>query len=474
MNSRYLPFLVIAAFVAIPVAATIPCTDWWTASPVPVSVSWGGTEFLDTQFGDLGEGFLLKWRTEWSGTSFSHTEALFDVRDVNDPNQVWTRFEAGGIDGPGGSIIESCDGARCVLYISTNYGPYYRSLVSVTASGPVEVNLPLHGPAEVFADRVFQAPSLDWGETALGYIDVSDPASPVILGQLQGAVRGKPWAMNANCALVFALTGLQYVDFSDPAFPLVRSSDPVSGYFNWLGRAGDLVVFSGSSGTYAVDSSNPDSIAVAWSLPERATALTVQGHMAVMSFGSSNPLLQVYDLSAGTPVPVGAPFGAGTSALKSLVWWRETVYTGTGPAWNLVNIEAPSLIGTTTSIYSRIYVEEESLISASGIFPLHCGPVTTVQPVGSTRFDLVAVPNPFNPQTEISFNLAEAAKVRLSVYDYRGMKVRTLVAGLMGEGPQRLIWDGRDDEGNGVASGAYIVRLFADREFTTTKLTLLE
>lgn len=68
-------------------------------------------------------------------------------------------------------------------------------------------------------------------------------------------------------------------------------------------------------------------------------------------------------------------------------------------------------------------------------------------------------PNPFNPKTTISFEIARAGSVELTVYDAAGRKVRTLVDGALGAGPHDVAWDGTDDTGQRVASGVYRARL---------------
>ncbi|MCG3121638.1 MAG: hypothetical protein ALAOOOJD_04841 [bacterium] len=70
-------------------------------------------------------------------------------------------------------------------------------------------------------------------------------------------------------------------------------------------------------------------------------------------------------------------------------------------------------------------------------------------------------PNPFNPQTMIQYQLPEASRVTLTIYNLFGQEVRTLVAGQREAGYHAEIWDGRDDFGRKVASGVYFYRLSA-------------
>jgi len=81
-------------------------------------------------------------------------------------------------------------------------------------------------------------------------------------------------------------------------------------------------------------------------------------------------------------------------------------------------------------------------------------------------------PNPFNPSTSIRYTRKNAERVRLVVYNMLGQKVRTLADQEMTAGSYVAMWDGRDDRGNQLASGAYYYRL-ESKSFTTTRSMLL-
>lgn len=70
-------------------------------------------------------------------------------------------------------------------------------------------------------------------------------------------------------------------------------------------------------------------------------------------------------------------------------------------------------------------------------------------------------PNPFNPSTNIRYQLPESAQVRLSVYTLNGALVRVLENGIQNAGEHQSIWNGENSQGNAVASGVYIYRLEA-------------
>ena len=86
-------------------------------------------------------------------------------------------------------------------------------------------------------------------------------------------------------------------------------------------------------------------------------------------------------------------------------------------------------------------------------------------------------PNPFNPETWIPYQLASPAEVTLTLYDVTGRVVRTLHLGHQAAGMYRsksraAYWDGRNAQGEPVASGIYFYTLVAG-EFTATGKMLI-
>jgi hypothetical protein len=83
-------------------------------------------------------------------------------------------------------------------------------------------------------------------------------------------------------------------------------------------------------------------------------------------------------------------------------------------------------------------------------------------------------PNPFNPETQISYSLPQEADVRLVVYNMLGQRVRLLVDGYQSAGNNTVTWDGRDENGEQVATGVYFYRLRAGEFVQTKKMSLVK
>lgn len=83
-------------------------------------------------------------------------------------------------------------------------------------------------------------------------------------------------------------------------------------------------------------------------------------------------------------------------------------------------------------------------------------------------------PNPFNPETTISYSVKEAGRVKLEVYNLKGQKVRTLVDEEHASGHYKKFFDSRDDRGRKLASGVYLLRMQAPGYHKTTKMILMQ
>jgi hypothetical protein len=88
---------------------------------------------------------------------------------------------------------------------------------------------------------------------------------------------------------------------------------------------------------------------------------------------------------------------------------------------------------------------------------------------------LLNYPNPFNPETWIPYQLAEATEVTISIYALNGNLIRTLSLGHRSVGTyhsksQAAYWDGRNEIGERVASGVYIYTFTAGKFSATGKM----
>jgi hypothetical protein len=88
-------------------------------------------------------------------------------------------------------------------------------------------------------------------------------------------------------------------------------------------------------------------------------------------------------------------------------------------------------------------------------------------------------PNPFNPECWIPYILSEQCHVIIKIYNITGQLIRTLDLGIKEPGiyvdkDSAAYWDGRNDEGEEVASGVYFYRLYAGDKVSTKKMVILK
>jgi hypothetical protein len=131
--------------------------------------------------------------------------------------------------------------------------------------------------------------------------------------------------------------------------------------------------------------------------------------------------------------------------------------TATGyQTMNFDNINISANQNTTLNINMLISANEDEII-----------PVTATALNGN-------FPNPFNPETVISYSLKDAGDVRLEIYNLKGQRIRSLVNGRQNTGNYRVLFDARDDNGRQLGSGIYLYRLTTGGYTSTRKMMLME
>ncbi len=167
----------------------------------------------------------------------------------------------------------------------------------------------------------------------------------------------------------------------------------------------------------------------------------------------------------------------GTDVTDSLSYTVKTIYDGQGPSgfggtqYQDVAVLGDAdgdgryelaVINTTSDPYFEIL--EWGNITAVLNKPDHIPSKFVLHP---------NFPNPFNPSTEIAYEVARANRVTVEVFDLLGRKVKTLVDEFQGIGQYRVRWDGTDDAGDQVSSGVYVYTLRAGDFVASRKMTLL-
>ncbi|HOX26089.1 MAG TPA: Ig-like domain-containing protein [Candidatus Krumholzibacteria bacterium] len=159
---------------------------------------------------------------------------------------------------------------------------------------------------------------------------------------------------------------------------------------------------------------------------------------------------------------------AGRAAVPAAVTWDPT-------RWMAILTPAEAL--EATALYEACLTTAVTDTADNALLGGYCWTFTTGTSFGAgvpeaTRLG-PNVPNPFNPQTRMTFDVGQSDEVRLAIYGLDGRLVRTLFSGRLGRGRHTADWDGLDDAGREVAAGAYVARLETSHVARSRKMTLL-
>ncbi len=159
-----------------------------------------------------------------------------------------------------------------------------------------------------------------------------------------------------------------------------------------------------------------------------------------------------YDLGASPWQEIGTVGGAASGTTASLRW--EGLAEHVDYEWY---VQVSDGISSVTGPVSRFTTGDD---------------LTAVELPAVTRL-LAPYPNPFNPRTTVSFDLAVAGPVQVRIYGVDGRLVRTLVDEHVAAGRHEMIWTGDDDRGRATASGVYLLRMTAAGVTQSTRMTLV-
>jgi hypothetical protein len=211
------------------------------------------------------------------------------------------------------------------------------------------------------------------------------------------------------------------------------------------------------------------------------TITTNQTEIASLTFDRDTGLLYAWHDAAINRLQVFAPDGAGHFA-------RIVRYEN--PFANDWNIEGIAFVDRTKCANGKrsiLFTRDQSGSSDPSLyedtqFPCYCSaqvpPVTDGSQDGALRPCVSRsprrwtrradrrprvlhgnIPNPFNPQTSIVFELQQPESVRLAIYDIAGRHVRTLMEERATAGRHTVRWNGRDRNDRPIPSGVYLCRL---------------
>ncbi len=126
------------------------------------------------------------------------------------------------------------------------------------------------------------------------------------------------------------------------------------------------------------------------------------------------------------------------------------------------------LAGLQTGTYGPLYPIQDATKVLTGVAEPGSETPRLVNALSQNR------PNPFNPETIISYGLAARGKVTIRIYDVSGRCIRTLVDAVQDAGIHQARWTGQLDSGGKAASGVYLYRItYPDGTTSAKKMAIL-
>ena len=146
---------------------------------------------------------------------------------------------------------------------------------------------------------------------------------------------------------------------------------------------------------------------------------------------------------------------------------------GTADAFRTYNFMDNNLPQADVLYYYLKQLDLDGTSARSDIIEVVLSPASLQLPTANTLWQ--NFPNPFNPETIISFDLLEDSVVSLVIYDVAGQVVQTLTrAQEMRAGHHQLVWNGLDLNGAKVSSGVYFYQLKSNNFTSMKKMTLIQ
>ena len=144
--------------------------------------------------------------------------------------------------------------------------------------------------------------------------------------------------------------------------------------------------------------------------------------------------------------------------------YTGVIYNGTDfktltlsfPLYQMKENEAQALINNTISIFGGINATDHQV---------------NTKPI--TAYLKNNYPNPFNPDTHISYVLEKQENVEIRIYNVKGQLVKPFIRGFQNAGEHQVIWNGLDDNAHAVTSGIYFYTLNLNGKNIQTKKMLL-
>ncbi|MGB9697653.1 MAG: PQQ-dependent sugar dehydrogenase [Ignavibacteria bacterium] len=152
-------------------------------------------------------------------------------------------------------------------------------------------------------------------------------------------------------------------------------------------------------------------------------------------------------------------------------------YNGQSITSDSLLIDAPFSISTFgIDQFNELYIL--SYASSAKIYRFNRSTTIGISPVGTNIPDGFRLdqnfPNPFNPETIITYHLPELSFVSLKIYDINGKEIFTVVNTTQLPGTYSFRWQAKDEYGRSLPSGLYLCKFQTNKTLQVRKMVLIK
>jgi hypothetical protein len=440
----------------------------------------------------LGQKFKSRHGYEWEGNRICDSSAtnestldsgavlLFDMNGSSGPELEGSltnpEYCIGVAMQDDFAYVAGLFGRMTILGVSSPEEPIAVSSVSLPPNPlAYELRVRAHG------DSVFVAQ----GEAGLAVIDVSDKSNPRLAAVYNSSGWAADIAFDGEYAYYAAgYAGLQIFDMSRPYSPVIVATVPTPDWAIVVQVQGDYAyVGARFAGLQIINIANPLQPRVIAHFPDSgaflAHSLAVgDGFAAIGSGGRSFQLVDISDpyrpLDLGRVSTSGSVWNLAAEdrrlfSMNAEGGWEQFEISDHDSVSMISDFRTPGLaLGVSISENLLCVADQTSVI----LYTL--GNKTTPPPIPTHAHLYPNYPNPFNTSTVIEYDISEACRVKLSIYNVLGQEVTTLVDSYREPSHYTIPWDGTNVTGDKVASGVYLLRLVAGTHTSDRKMILLK
>ncbi|MCC6652617.1 MAG: hypothetical protein IT348_15805 [Candidatus Eisenbacteria bacterium] len=453
----------------------------WPAGGVPIS-SASGTQRRPAVAGDGAGGVFVTWEDTRTGGNARSDLYAQHVRADGSLDPAWPALGAAVCT----AIYEQFDpaivadgmgGGAQVAWFDRRQTTAYEEVWTqrLDSTGALASGWPVNGITLASGDGIWRSELKLASDHANGFFALWNE-SPAFdnheVRLIRVGVNGAPVAgwpaggLELSEPFTASLNGRMVVDDSGPGAPAVLAT--WAEYFDFGIHARRVL----GDGTF--DPAWPASPANLLPLPMTSPKLTgavsddtggliLLWSAAPSSSGSDDNIFASHVLATGTPDPAWPVGGALVCGASGMQGPPAAISDGTGGA---LAVWAGDGIGTTANVNAQ-RVDRGGIVG-----PLAAG-VGRDAAVAQHAFALPS-PQPAHGASRLSFTLGQPGRVRLSVFDTNGRRVRALWDGALPAGAHSMSWDLRDEQGGHVAPGLYFAKLSASGRELTQRIVVLD